>query len=544
MRRRFDLICGLFFVCMGIPLQAQMFKEVSDQKGLNYQYPGITNYQIGGGVTVLDVNNDGWDDIFQAGGLFTSKLWINHRGRFMDATPTYLADLLDSLIIQSAVSGDFNNDGWDDLFICNFGTGIGAGDHHVPVILENIQGNAFHLRALNSLPVGNYTTAALGDYNQDGWLDIYVTNYYENMRLLEDSLRRQIGYQPTCLPNLFLVNQGHFNFLNQAPEMGLNNDGCGLACTFSDYDLDHDLDLFLMNDFGKWNGKSNKLFRNNFPLNTFTDVSVQSHFDTLIYGMGVTGGDYDRDGDFDYFVTNIGGNLFYVNQGNGTFKEAGKSMGLDNILVRQGLPGTGWTGLFFDMDNDADLDLYVTQGNVETFMPLTAIKDPNKLYRNIEGRSFVDVSGLSGVDDSLSHRGAAVFDYDHDGDVDIVSSPVKLYFGDFSGLDQKIKLYENQLRNKGSWVKFKLVGSGFINQNAIGAKIIVSVNNITQVQEVNGGNGHGSQSSKTLHFGLPSGKASLMVKIIWPGGKEVVFTIKKKNRTYSIHENGEIQWVK
>jgi hypothetical protein len=525
-------------------IHAQMFKEVSQQRGLDYQYPGITNYQIGGGVTILDVNNDGWDDIFQAGGLFTSKLWLNHHGKFKDVTNQYRLNVLDSFIIQSAVSADFNNDGWDDLFICNFGTGIGAGDHHVPILLENKKGIGFEPRPMYNLPVGNYTTATVADYNQDGLLDMYVTNYIENMGLLEDSNHRQIGYQPTCLPNLFLVNQGDFNFTNQAPQMGLDNDGCGLACTFSDYDLDHDADLFLMNDFGQWNGKSNKLFRNNFPLGTFTDVSAQAKVDTLIYGMGVTGGDYDRDGDFDYFITNIGGNLFYINRGDGTFDEAGKQMGLDNLKVRKGLPGTGWTGLFFDADNDADADLYVAQGNVETFTPLTAIKDPNKLYLNMNAQSFVDVSNQSGVDDSLSHRGAAVFDYDHDGDIDIVSSPVKLYFGDFSGLDQKIKLYENQLKKKGNWIKFNLVGSGLTNKNAIGSKIVVSVNGITQVQELSGGNGHGSQSSKTQHFGLPLTHQPVQVKVIWPGGKETVFVAKKKNGTYSIFENGTIQWVK
>jgi ASPIC and UnbV/FG-GAP-like repeat len=544
MRRLLYSLCWFCFAFTVVEVDAQMFQEVSVKRGLDYQYPGITNYQIGGGVTVVDVNNDGWDDIFQAGGLFKSKLWINHHGKFKDETQTYQLGFLDSLIIQSAVSGDFNNDGWDDLFICNFGTGIGAGDHHVPVLLENKNGTCFRYRAMDNLPVGNYTTSSVADYNQDGWLDIYVTNYVENMQLLEDSMHQQIGYIPTCLPNLFLVNQGDFNFVNKAVELGLDDDGCGLACTFSDYDLDNDPDLFLMNDFGHWNGKSNKLFQNNFPLNTFTDVSVQSHFDTLIYGMGVTGGDYDRDGDFDYFVTNIGGNLFYINQGNGTFNERGKEMGLDNKLVRKGLPGTGWTGLFFDMDNDADLDLYVAQGNVETFTPLTAIKDPNKLYQNESENTFKDVSVFSGLDDSLSHRGAAVFDYDHDGDLDIVSSPVKLYFGDFSGLDQKIKLYENQLSHKGKWVKFKLVGVGPNNRNAYGAKIVVEVAGLTQVQEVNGGNGHGSQSSKTQHFGLPDNKAPLQVKVFWPGGNESVFTLKKKNVTYLIIENGPIQCVK
>jgi hypothetical protein len=523
------------------PICAQNFTDVAEKVGLYYDYPGITNYQIGGGVTVLDVNNDGWDDIFQAGGIFPSHLWINHHGKFKDESIAFGLTIIDSLIVQSAVSGDINNDGYTDLFICNFGRGIGAGDHHLPILLLNDRGKRFtKFDKISGIEVGNYSSATMGDYNKDGFLDLYVTNYIDYMTTMEDEDHRSVGYNPTCLPDMFFVNhQGNY-LVESADFFKLNNVGCGLATSFTDYDNDGDVDLMLMNDFGAWTHQGNQLYRNEYPKNEFNNVSTETGFYKEIYGMGIGPGDYDNDGDLDYFITNIGGNFLLKNSSE-KFIDQATELNLENMVVEDSLPGTGWSGIFFDMDNDGDLDLYVAQGNVEAFLPKAAIKDPNKLYQNTGSGTFTDISAESGLNDIISHRGAALIDYDHDGDMDIVSSPVKLYYGAYSGASQRMRLYQNNLNSANKWMKIKLVGDNGTNYSAIGSRVEIEANGVIQIREIDGGSGHASQSSLCVHFGL--GKTELVDKVTikWLNGKVQIFEKLKPNSTYKIFESGKIK---
>lgn len=542
MYKGLNLIIALIVYHSVASAQIQKFVDVAEKVGLQYDYPGITNYQIGGGVTVLDVNNDGWDDIFQAGGIFPSHLWINHHGKFKDESMSYGLSLLDSLIVQSAVSGDINNDGFTDLFICNYGKGMGSGDHQLPMLLLNNKGKYFgRFYNFSGLSVGNYTAASVGDYNEDGFLDIYVTNYVDRMRTVEDSSHRSAGYDPTCLPNLFFINH-HGNYLIESANLfQLNNSGCGLATSFTDYDNDGDVDLMLLNDFGSWTHQGNQLYRNEYPKNEFLNVSEGSGFYKEIYGMGIAPGDYDGDGDFDYFITNIGANLHLQNNGSGIFKNIAADLDLENKIVEDSLPGTGWSGLFFDMDNDSDLDLYVAQGNVEAFLPKAAIKDPNKLYENNGHGTFTDISIGSGVNDSISHRGAALIDYDHDGDMDIISSPIKLYYGAYAGTNQRMRLYQNNQNNTYNWLEIKLVGDAGTNYSAIGCRIEVEANGVTQSREIDGGSGHASQSTLNAHFGLGDCALIDQVTVKWLNGKVQVYKKLKPNALYSIYETGKIK---
>ncbi len=521
---------------------SQTFTDVADKVGLKYDYPGITNYQIGGGVTVLDVNNDGWDDIFQVGGIFPSHLWINNKGKFIDGSISFGLSLLDSLIVQSAISGDFNNDGYTDLFICNFGKGMGSGDHHLPILLMNNKGKFFsRFEGISGVEVGNYTAASVGDYNKDGFLDIYVTNYVDYMATMEDENFRSVGYNPTCLPNIFLVNYYGNTFVESSQTLQLNNNGCGLATSFTDYDNDGDMDIMLLNDFGNWTHIGNQLYRNEYPKNEFSNVSVKSGFYQEMYGMGIGPGDYDNDGDLDYYITNIGGNKLMNNIGGNIFDEVSKNLNLENKVVEDSLPGTGWSGIFFDIENDSDLDLYVAQGNVEAFLPKAAIKDPNKLYLNNGSGMFNDISIGSGLNDSISHRGAAVIDYDHDGDLDIVSSPIKLYYGAYSGTDQRMRLYQNNTQTHNHWVGIQLIGDAGTNRLAIGCRVEIVVNGITQVKEVDGGSGHASQSTLNLHFGIGAAVIVDKITVKWLSGIKQEFKNVKANSFYKIYETGKIK---
>lgn len=534
------IVC-LFFCCcccrMIVPAQA--FTEVSNQAGLTYIYPGNDNQEVGSGVVVLDVNNDGWDDFFQAGGVFPSKLWINQKGIFTDGTSLYKLELLKGLYIQGGAAADFNNDGFEDLFLCNFGKGMRHGDNQNPLLLMNVKGRYFQpvLTTTFSLP-GNYTSCAWGDYNNDGFVDLYITDYIHRMHNLRDSSGQATGYNPDCNENKFYINTGGRHFKEAAKQFGLNNNGCGLACMFTDYDQDGDADLLLLNDFGEWNHKGNQLFRNDYPKNRFTEISQAAGFYNEIYGMGIGAGDIDNDGDLDYYVTNIGQNFLYLNN-KGQLTDIARETGVDNTFVTDSIRGAAWSGLFFDMNNDGLQDLYVTKGKLETLTPPTVVKDPNKLYLNKGAAVFEDISAWSGVDDVLSHRGAALIDYDHDGDLDIISSVIKLHWSDLGGLDQKLKLFRNDQPTKNNWIGIKLKGEGRINSSCMGASITLKSGGMLQVKEVDGGSGHGSQSTRTLYFGL--GKATVIDRIVinWPGGRTKQLTNLKPGNVYEINTSGK-----
>ncbi len=519
-----------------------MFREVSDELGINYLYPGNDFQMAGGGVMIIDVNNDGWEDFFQSGGVFDSKLWVNVKGKFEDQTQIYGLDVLSGYFIQGATAADFDNDGFSDFIISNYGIGMSRGDKKHPVLLRNIKGERFEILKLESIiGLGNYTSACWGDVNKDGFSDLYITNYVESMGEMTDSLGREIGYNPVCYENKLLINQKGKEFIECSKSFGVNDIGCGLAASFTDIDNDGDQDLLLLNDFGEWTQKGNKIFRNDFPKSQFTDISENSEFSKLIYGMGIGPGDYDRDGDLDYYVTNIGQNFLFKNT-NGTFQDVATDLKIDLTYEKDSVFGTSWSGLFFDSDFDGDLDLYVSKGNVATLVPKTTIKDANKFFIH-DSSKFINQTAISGVDDILSHRGSAITDFDHDGDLDIVSSVVKLPWGAFANKDQKLKVYQNE-QNQGNWIGIKLLGEKDVNKDAFGCKVLFEQDSLKMLKEVDGGTGHASQSTSILYYGL--GKATNLEKltIFWLNGKSHNFSNLKSNCIYQIDSTGKLKKCK
>lgn len=507
------------------------FTEVGEEVGLTYIYPGNEFQMAGGGVLVIDVDNDGWEDLYQAGGVFNSKLWRNQEGHFYDATEEFGLDTLYGYFIQGALSADYDNDGFTDMLIVNFGAGMNRGDKHAPALMRNKEGKGFEFVSLEGvIEPGNYASACWGDFNKDGFSDVYLANYVESMGGIRDSAGREVGYDPRCFENKLLMNLGGKGFRECAKEFGLNDGGCGLAVSFTDVDNDGDPDLLLLNDFGEWTGVGNRFYRNNYPETSFTDCTVESNFGIKMYGMGIGQGDYDRDGDLDYYLTNIGQN-YLMNYQDGKFVDVAKDMNMDLTFVRDSIRGTSWSGLFFDMDFDGDLDLYVSKGNVAALVPKTSIKDPNVLFENKDG-VFQDVSANSGVDDLLSHRGSVIFDYDHDGDLDIVSSVVKLPWGAFYKLDQKIKLFRNDME-VGNWIGIKLKGEEGINADCFGCKVLFTENGESTLREVDGGSGQASQSSRILYFGLGKSTELDRLTIRWFDGKESVFENLEAGKIYT-----------
>lgn len=525
------LVCSL----VHFSLSQQLFKEVSDEVGLNYIYPGNDLQMAGGGIIVIDVNNDGWEDLFQAGGVFDSKLWINNHGFFEDKSAEYGLNAIKGYFVQGAACADFDNDGFQDFFIVNFGKGAGGGDKKSPALLRNINGVRFELWKMDSLlKPANYSTATWGDVNKDGFPDIYLTNYVASMGHEYDSTGSSKGYLPICYENRLLINQNGLGFKEMSYDYGVNDYGCGFACSFTDVDMDGDVDLLLLNDFGEWSNIGNKFFRNNYPDPTFSDVSAESNFAHEMYGMGIGSGDYDFDGDLDYYVTNIGNNYLFNNNA-GIFTDVAGELNLQIGVVQDSLRGTSWSGLFMDYDFDGDLDLYVSKGNILALVPKTVVKDPNKFYLNENGE-FVDVSQYSGVDDMLSHRGSVVFDFDHDGDLDIVSSVVKMPWGAFANVDQKIKLYRNEA-DAGNFVGIRLIGSDGLNSDCFGCRVLFEQGEKKMMREVDGGSGQASQSSRILYFGLGDSKTLDKLTIYWADNTVTVLSKLKSNSVYCVKKN-------
>lgn len=520
----------------------QYFKEVGSEKGLSYIYPGNDYQEVGSGITVFDFNNDGWDDFFQSGGVFTSKLWMNNKGTFVDVTSKYGLDILNSHFIQAAVAGDFDNDGFEDLFICNMGKEMFMGDSLPPMLLHNNGGNGFSPVFQETFnKIENYAGASWGDINNDGFLDLYVLNYLDEMGKRYDTISRRRVYVPRGYKNQLFLNDGGKGFRDVAPELKLDDNGCGLASALTDFDNDGDLDLILLNDFGQWNHVGNRIFRNEFPKFEFKDVSNELKFYQEFYGMGVGIGDINNDGRLDYYLTNIGTNYLYLNEKDG-FKEVAQNAKLaephKDVLPK----GTSWTGQFFDYDLDGDVDLYLTKGYLNS-LEKSIVLDDNRFFLNDGKGVFEDVTIGSGANDSLSHRGAAYFDFDHDGDLDVVSSVIKMQKGEFGGLDQKIKLYENLNKSKNNWIGIKLVGSNGVNSSAIGAHVSFESKGLRQIREVDGGSGHGSQNTRILYFGIGKAKDINNLTIDWMNGKQLIVPNLKANQVIEISVDGLVKVV-
>jgi hypothetical protein len=532
----------VFYICLTLvsfSLKAQYFKEVSNELGVDYVYPGNDYQEVGAGVTIIDVNNDGWDDIFQSGGLFPSKLWLNQKGKFVDASHAFGLEVIDTMYVQGVVAADFDNDGYEDLFIGNMAIPPHRGDDDPPMMLKNINGEHFEPIFMETFAQkGHYPGASWGDINSDGYLDLYVLNYVEDMANGHDENGRGNSYIPYCLPNLLFINNQGKGFTEAAAAYGVNDEGCGLACCFTDFDNDNDVDLILLNDFGSWNDMGNKFYEN--VDGQLKDITTSMNFSGAFYGMGVGPGDYDNDGLLDYYLTNIGQNRLFHNQQD-VLEDVAQEKQVDLSWVSADHKGTSWSGLFFDLENDGDQDLFITKGHLETIEPVI-VKDENQLFLNSDKGSFDCVSEISGINDSLMHRGAAFLDFDHDGDLDIVCGVIKDNRSEFARTDQKIKIYENETKNKNNWIGIKLVGQGTINKSCVGCSVSIYSETLGyQIKEVDGGSGHSSQSSKVIYFGLGQEKTATNIVIQWIGGEETHLEELKAGKAYEIHPDGTVK---
>jgi len=490
---------------------AQIFSEVNQETGIDH----VARHSnlMGGGAAFVDINNDGYDDLYITGGISPDQLYVNDQnGSFSDiSNASGITAATENKYTTGVIFGDIDNNGFKDLFITTRNDSDGE---IIPNILLKNQGD---LSFENIWTKENDLAFSMGacflDYDQDGLLDLYVINYVQEVAFLYDENDNIIGFDHTCSANRMYKNIGDGNFQDVSIALGLGDDGCALAVKATDFDQDGDTDILLANDFGEFI-KPNKLFENKINAGTFSEVSEVWNADIGMYAMGIAAGDIELDGDLDYYLTNFGKNALMRKDDN-SFAEISVEAGVDDTWeLQDSVLSVSWGTAFIDYDNNMYPDLYVSNGYVPgpDFLP-SSINNNDKFYKNNEDGTFDEIEpSSSGIDDLRVNRGMAFSDFDRDGDIDFITVSLRAPINDMS---IRSKMYKNNLDNNYNWLDIDLKGI-VSTRDAFGAYVKVFVGDKVLVQESYGGSSHCSQNSASLHFGLGDFDIVDSIQIDWP----------------------------
>jgi hypothetical protein len=550
------------------PANGSWFKEVGEQAGIRHKHTNrsfnnpyahiMQGYTaLGAAVVVGDYNGDGFEDVF----VTTSEAYGKNRlyRNNGDLTFTEVGEAAgvangndENNASGDALWFDYNNDRRLDLLVVRFGHSQ---------LFENLGDGTFkdvttraglHKQYLNSL------AAIAFDYDQDGYVDILLGNYFQPVNLFNPST-------PHFFPESFETanngggvtlyrNNGDGSVTDVTDKANLRFSGWTLDLGHADVDHDGNDDLYVAVDFG-----TDRFFVNHGD-GTFTDMTEKAIGIDTKKGMNADWGDFNNDGLFDVYVTNITdeymreGNFLWKNNGDGTFEDVARETGTYDT-------GWGWAGKFFDYDNDGWLDLYVVNGwvsagpenyVVDIFQLLTSspnvdLSDArnwppmgNKtlsgyqekcLFHNEGGTLFKNEAARHGLNSKLDGRGIAVADFDNDGRLDLL----------VSNANAVPLLYHNLQPTGNHWVQVMLQGTP-PNTFAVGARLWMTAGGQTQVGFVNGGNGFASQSALRVHFGLGQAMQVERLEVAWPSGARQTFVNLQPDRMYVIVEGqAEVQ---
>ncbi len=510
-----------------IALGQHSFTDVSDEAGIQHQFE-VYEGMFGGGIAVFDFNKDGFEDLFITSGMKEDVLYLNNGdGTFKNVYKGSGLEVTRKYVTQGAVSADVNRDGWVDLFV----TTITSKDSlkvipRAPNLLFLNNGDMTFRDATTEYKLDQLysfsTGANFGDINADGYPDLYVGNYFLEYEgeLSEISDATIVGANQTAKPYL-LINKGGKYFEDKYEDYGLDHRGFGFGSVFSDFDNDADQDIFVNHDFG-YKAVPNYLLENQYPRASFTNVAKELEMDLKINSMGSAVGDFDNNGFFDYYMTNIKFNRFMVNNGKGQpFVDKAKELGVYYFAI-------SWGANFADFDHDGDLDLYVSNGDLNPYCTPMA-----NFYFENNGSKFTDKGREKGVNDYGIGRGSVVFDMDNDGDLDILvvnQKPVSDY-----PVESLTRLYRND-GPKGNWLKVVLKGVQ-AESHGLGSRVQIVLGDKRMMREIDGGgSSHLSQNSTIAHFGVGDATKIDSVIVTWIGGKRQVLVDQKVNTQLIITE--------
>lgn len=506
--------------------------------GIKQLAPGI-KYLIetmGGGGGLIDYNNDGLLDIYLVCYSQTPQpdpniklkdvLYRNNGdGTFTDVTAQ--AGINNSMLGMGLAVGDYNNDGFADMYVTGYGQSK----------LYRNNGNGTFTDVTERAAVNNRlwgTSAAFFDYDADGYLDLFVCNYLS----FDPEGRVACDFfdgRPYCYlsrfkgsPGVLYHNNRDGTFTDVSAKAGISSQlGKGLGVIAFDYNNDGRMDIFVAND-----ASPNFLFRNNGD-GTFSEVALEADCALDPNGqprgaMGVDAEDLDDDGYQDLFVTNFSQqpNSFWHNNGDGTFNETTYELNLGKVSV----PMSGFGTRFFDYNNNGLVDLFVLNGHpfepIQKVFPETTYAEPPFLFENT-GKSFREVAATHGAALRKFYlgRGLALGDIDNDGDSDLL----------LMNAGEPPRLLRNDGGNRNHWLGIKLVGTKS-NRDGIGAKVTVKAGALRHTKQLLGGTSYCSASDLRLLFGLNEAGKVDEVEVRWPSGKVTTLKDVAVNRYLTIKE--------
>jgi len=547
-----SLVIG--FLPFGSPgAQEAQFVDVTEQAGIAFvhvngasgKYYAIETMCPGCGL--FDYDGDGDLDLylingaplpgFQAAVTPTNRLYRNDGGwRFADVTVG--SGTGDSGYGMGCAVGDYDNDGDLDLYVTNFG----------PNALYRNEGDGTFSDVTARAGVGDTrwsSSSAFVDYDVDGNLDLYLANYadfrLEDNRICSLPNTDIPGYcHPDVYPgtgDVLYRNEGDDVFRDVTREAGLYQpDGRGLGVLCIDFDGDGDVDIYVANDT-----MENYLFENGGD-GTFSEVGLLSGaaFNEMGHteaGMGVDAADVDGNGYLYVIIGHLASetNTLYINNGDGTFADMSAILGIS----APSLVNVTFGQVFLDADGDGDADVFAANGhvvdNIELVSEVYTYRQANKLYENVDRGRFVDASARFGPAMQIrrASRGLAAGDIDNDGDVDVL----------VANMADRVDLLRNDGGNRNNWLMVKLIGgaggsapdAGRSNRDGIGARVTVVSGDLRQVKEVHSAASYQSAQDLRLHFGLGQQRVDV-VEVRWPSGRVEQIQDVTPNRLLVVEE--------